>query len=194
MLRAALLRTGEGEENLLFVDVHHLVVDGVSWRVLVGDLEGLCAQQRAGREPRLAEPSTSFKRWAELLEQRASELGEERVEEWTSEERERAGRLPLDLEGGENRAESTETVSVSLDEEETGRLLRELPGAYRTQVNEVLLTGLGRALGEGTGSERVLVEVEGHGREEVFEGVDLSRTVGWFTTQGPVLLEVGGEA
>src|SRR6266700_3710191 len=71
MLRAALLRTGEGEENLLYVDVHHLVVDGVSWRVLVGDLEELCEQQRQGREPRLAEPSTSFKRWAELLEQRA---------------------------------------------------------------------------------------------------------------------------
>jgi len=151
--------------------VHHLVVDGVSWRVLVGDLEELCEQQRAGGEPRLAEPSTSFKRWAELLERRAGELGEERgggVDERGAGEGGKAAG-GAGREGG-NRAGSTETVSVSLDEEETGRLLRELPGAYRTQVNEVLLTGLGQALGEWSGSRWVEVEVEGHGREELFEG------------------------
>src|SRR6266496_4663680 len=112
MLRGALLRTGEGEENLLFVDVHHLVVDGVSWRVLVGDLEVACEQLLGGREVRLAEASTSFKRWSELLEERAGEAALlERVEEWTRPERVEAGRLALDLEGGENLASSAESVT-----------------------------------------------------------------------------------
>jgi non-ribosomal peptide synthase protein (TIGR01720 family) len=78
---------------------------------------------------------------------------------------------------------------VELTEAETRQLLQRLPAVYRTQVNEVLLAGLGEALGEWTGSRRVIVEVEGHGREEVFDGADLSRTIGWFTTMGPVVLE-----
>src|SRR5258708_2107834 len=101
-------------------------------------------------------------------------------------------RMPLDHEG-ENRVASVDVVTVELGEEETRRLLQGLPGAYRTRVNDVLLTGLGHALGEWAGSRVVCVELEGHGREEVFEGVDVSRTVGWFTTQGPVVLELEGD-
>jgi len=191
MLRAGLLRTSAGEDNLLFLDIHHLVVDGVSWRVLVGDLEVACEQLLSGREPRLAPATTPFKRWAELLHERAGAPDlVERVEQWTSPDREGARRLPTDLAGGENLVSTTDTVSVSLELEETRLLLQKLPAVYRTQINDVLLTGLGHVLAEWTGRHRVLVQLEGHGREEVFEGVDLSRTVGWFTTEAPVLLEV----
>jgi hypothetical protein len=185
MLRAALLRTPEGEANLLFVDVPHLVVDGVSWRVLVGDLRLACEQLLAGGEVRLPSASTSFKRWVELLGERAAGL------EPVQQERREAGRLPLDHEGGENLASNAESVTVELGEEETRELLQRLPGAYRTRISEVLLTCLGHALGEWSGSRVVQGELEGHGREKLFEGVDLSRTVGWFTTQAPVLLELG---
>ncbi len=82
------------------------------------------------------------------------------------------------------------SVTVRLDPERTRALLVEVPGVYRTQVNDVLLAALGRVLSEWTGCGRVVVDLEGHGREEVFEGVDLSRTVGWFTTMFPVALEV----
>jgi len=191
MLRAALLRTAAGEPNLLFLDVHHLVVDGVSWRVLIGDLEAACAQLLDGREPALPPATTPFKRWAELLEARAGEPDLlERLDEWTRPERERAGRLPVDLPDGRNLVSTADTVSVSLPAEETRLLLQKLPAVYRTQINEVLLTALGLVLAEWTGSRWVQVEVEGHGREEVFEGVDLTRTVGWFTTEAPVLLEL----
>jgi non-ribosomal peptide synthase protein (TIGR01720 family) len=81
-------------------------------------------------------------------------------------------------------------VSVSLSAEDTGTLLRTAPAAYRTRINDVLLTALGWALSRWTGQERVSVELEGHGREEVLEGVDLSRTVGWFTTIFPVAFDV----
>ncbi|TMC08483.1 MAG: amino acid adenylation domain-containing protein [Chloroflexi bacterium] len=191
MLRAALLATAAGEPNLLFLDVHHLVVDGVSWRVLIGDLEAACAQLLDGREPALAPATTPFKRWAELLEARAGEPDLlERLDEWTRPERERAGRLPVDLPDGRNLVSTADTVSVSLPAEETRLLLQKLPAVYRTQINEVLLTALGLVLAEWSGSRWVQVEVEGHGREEVFDGVDLTRTVGWFTTEAPVLLEL----
>ena len=79
-----------------------------------------------------------------------------------------------------------------LEEEETRQLLQEVPQAYQTQINDVLLAALGRVCGEWSGRDAVLVDVEGHGREEeVVEGVDLSRTVGWFTSMYPVVLEVG---
>ena len=191
MLRAGLLRTPAGEDDQLFLDIHHLVVDGVSWRVLVGDLEAACEQLLAGREPRLAPATTPFKRWAELLHERAADHDLlERVERWTSPDRGRALRLPADLAGGRNLVSTADMVSVSLEPEETRLLLQKLPAVYRTQINDVLLTGLGHVLAEWTGSHRVLVQLEGHGREELFEGVDLSRTVGWFTTEAPVPLEV----
>jgi non-ribosomal peptide synthase protein (TIGR01720 family) len=191
MLRAGLLRTPAGEDDLLFLDIHHLVVDGVSWRVLVGDLELASEQLRSGGEPRLAPATTPFKRWAELLHERAAAADLlERAERWTSPDRGRALRLPTDLAGGRNLVSTADTVSVSLEPGETRLLLQKLPAVYRTQINDVLLTALGHVLAEWTGSHRVQVQLEGHGREELFEEVDLSRTVGWFTTEAPVLLEV----
>jgi non-ribosomal peptide synthase protein (TIGR01720 family) len=85
-------------------------------------------------------------------------------------------------------------VEVSLSREETAALLCEVPAVYRTQINEVLLTALVVGMRSWTGAGQVLVELEGHGREEIGAGVDVTRTVGWFTTQYPVLLEVGAEA
>ena len=83
-------------------------------------------------------------------------------------------------------------MSVSLSAEETRALLQEVPEAYHTQINDVLLTALVQAFSRWTGARSLLVDLEGHGREEIFEDVDLSRTVGWFTTIFPVLLESGG--
>jgi len=101
--------------------------------------------------------------------------------------------VPLDHTGGRNTEGLSETVTVRMEEGETRRLLQEVPGAYRTEVNDVMLTGLVEGLRRWTGRGRWLVDLEGHGREEWFEGMDLSRTVGWFTTVYPVMLEVGEE-
>ncbi len=83
-------------------------------------------------------------------------------------------------------------MSSGLSEEETGALLREVAEAYRTRIDEVLLTALVQAVGAWTGRRRVLVDMEGHGREEIGEGIDVSRTVGWFTTHYPLVLEAEG--
>ena len=81
-------------------------------------------------------------------------------------------------------------MTVALDEAHTEALLREAGKAYRTEVNDLLLAALALAWNRFTGSPALLVELEGHGREEIFEDVDLSRTVGWFTTNCPILLRL----
>ena len=98
--------------------------------------------------------------------------------------------LPVDQVEGDSRAGTAETVVVTLGEEPTRALLQEVPAVYRTQVNDVLLTALAQAYVRWSGQGSLLVDLEGHGREELFDDVDLSRTVGWFTTLYPVLLHV----
>jgi non-ribosomal peptide synthase protein (TIGR01720 family) len=83
------------------------------------------------------------------------------------------------------------SVMSSLTEEETRALLTDVPAFYRSQINDVLLAALVKATQEWTGESSLLVNLEGHGREEIMEGVDLSRTVGWFTSMYPVLLDIG---
>src|SRR5207253_6003988 len=83
-------------------------------------------------------------------------------------------------------------VGVALDAEETRALIQDVPRAYRTGINDVLLAALARAVTAWTGGTRVLVDLEGHGREELFPDVDVSRTAGWFTTVHPVLLDLSG--
>jgi non-ribosomal peptide synthase protein (TIGR01720 family) len=176
MLRAALLRTPPGEPDLLLLDIHHLVVDGVSWRIIVSDL------QLALRGLPLPPPTTSFRQWSRLLERR--------VPSPPAEEAAAPVELPVDFADGENLAGGTEAVTVALDAEQTGRLLQQLPAAFRAQVQDALLTALAYSLCEWTGTASIAVDVEGHGREELDEPVDLSRTVGWFTTMAPVALEI----
>src|SRR5204862_6042261 len=91
---------------------------------------------------------------------------------------------------GENTVASEDSVWVALTEEETKALLTQVPAAYHTQINDLLLGALAQAISSWTGERALLVDLEGHGREALFEEVDLSRTVGWFTSMYPVLLEL----
>src|SRR5262249_20607140 len=100
--------------------------------------------------------------------------------------------LPVDYSVTEalNVTGSAQEISRSLDVLETERLLRDVPAIFHTQINDVLLMALAQAFSRWTGERRVLVDLEGHGREEIIENIDLSRTVGWFTTIFPVLLDL----
>ncbi|HEX7240435.1 MAG TPA: amino acid adenylation domain-containing protein, partial [Longimicrobiaceae bacterium] len=195
LLRAVYFDRGAERTGRLLLAVHHLAVDGVSWGVLVEDLERACAQLARGGEVRLPPKTTSFRAWAERLAEHAlaPELEAER-EEWLAAGGEAVAPLPADLPGGENLEAHARTVTLALTEEETHALVHEVPSAYRTQINDALLAGLARALGEWTGSRAVRVELEGHGREPLWEDVDLSRTVGWFTSVFPVTLDPGPDA
>jgi non-ribosomal peptide synthase protein (TIGR01720 family) len=135
--------------------------------------------------------TTSFKSWAERLREHAqSDAFKEEMPYWLSLFSEQIRALPMDTVEGENLVASARTVSASLSGEETRALLQDLPATFRTQINEVLLTALARVFSNWTDSSTVLLEMEGHGREEILEGVDLSRTVGWFTSIFPVVLRI----
>ncbi|MEU5261652.1 non-ribosomal peptide synthase/polyketide synthase [Amycolatopsis sp. NPDC021455] len=175
---------------LLFLAVHHLVADGVSLRLLLGDLETAYREAAAGAEIRLPATATAFTQWAHLLEQHVRSGGfDDDLEHWTQVARRVPAALPAD-HAGAGTTGSTRTLTVTLGAEDTDALLHRVPATYRTQVNDVLLSALGRALADRTGRDGVLIALEGHGREDVLDGVDLSRTVGWFTTQFPVALDL----
>ncbi|MFD9739332.1 amino acid adenylation domain-containing protein [Umezawaea sp. NPDC059074] len=188
LLNAALLHRVD-QRPLLLLAVHHLVVDGVSWRVLLEDLTSAYDQAARGEPVRLAAKTTSFREWAHrLLEHTATGGFADELEHWAATAA--ADRsLPVDHDGA-NTAGSTRTVAVRLDRDTTRALLQDVPGVYRTQVNDVLLSALGRALADWTGRHVLPVDLEGHGREDVVDGMDLSRTVGWFTSIFPVALDI----
>ncbi|GAA1024555.1 MULTISPECIES: non-ribosomal peptide synthetase [Amycolatopsis] len=183
----AVLFTFRDRPPQLFLTAHHLVMDGVSWRVLLGDLE------RAYRGEPLEPTGSSFTHWARTLADHVRTGGlDGEAEHWGSVLRGAETELPVDR-SGRNTAESARSVSVSLGKTETSALLQDVPGAYRTEVNDVLLSALARVLARWTGRSQVVLEMEGHGREDVAAPLDLSRTIGWFTAQYPVALTVPGD-
>ncbi len=198
--RGPLVRMGffdlgaEGGTRVLLV-IHHLAVDGVSWRILLEDLERAVRQLAAGAAIVLPAKTTSYRRWAERLEEHAgSGRLDAELDHWLAEGRGEPALLPLDGPGGENSVGSAETATVALGEEETRRLLREVPAAAGVEIDDVLLTALLLAVTRRTGGRSLRVELEGHGREELDESLDLSRTVGWFTALYPVQLELAEAA
>ncbi|ONI80244.1 hypothetical protein ALI22I_43490 [Saccharothrix sp. ALI-22-I] len=188
LVKAALFRA-DGHRPLLFLAAHHLVVDGVSWRVLLEDLASAYDQAARGEPVRLGAKTTSFKEWAHRLVEHTANGGFDDERDHWAETAAVDPSLPVDHDGI-GTAGSTRTVAVRLDAGTTRALLQDVPGVYRTQVNDVLLSALGRVLVDWTGRDRVVVDLEGHGREDLLDGVDLSRTVGWFTSIFPVALEV----
>jgi amino acid adenylation domain-containing protein/non-ribosomal peptide synthase protein (TIGR01720 family) len=192
IIRVALLSLGIDQPSRLLIIIHHLVVDGVSWRILLDDLQTGYQQLSRGETIQLPAKTTSFQYWAQQLSEYAqSEALSKELACWEKQSIKPVLRLPVDFEQGANTAVSAATVSVLLNETQTQALLQEVPKVYNTQINDVLLTALVQVVSKWTGGNSLLLELEGHGREDIFADVDLSRTIGWFTTLFPVLLELG---
>ncbi|MER7764187.1 amino acid adenylation domain-containing protein [Streptomyces sp. NPDC097619] len=189
LLKGVFLRSSDGTAPRLFLTVHHLVMDGVSWRILLEDLERVHAQLAAGLPAEPGPRTSSFRAWSERLTAhvRAGALDDE-LPYWQA-AADSVRPLPVDTPDAPDTFGATATATTVLDRAETEALLQQVPAAYRTRINDVLLTALGRTLADWTGSPTT-VALEGHGREELFEDVDLSRTIGWFTTIHPVALDV----
>ncbi|MGN9810963.1 amino acid adenylation domain-containing protein [Micromonospora sp. BQ11] len=186
----SVLFTGLDEGPRLLLVAHHLVVDVVSWRILLEDLAALIEQVRQGQEFVLPAKSSSWQQWAERLGQEAlSDTTAQELAYWL-EHVEPTRPLPVDGPDHENTTGRSRVYEASLSREETQGLLQAVPAAFDTRVNDVLLTAVASAVGSWTGDSHVRVDVEGHGREDLFDDVDLSRTVGWFTTISPVRLPV----
>ncbi len=191
VIRMVYFHLGKNKPGRLLTVIHHLVVDGVSWRILMDDIQTILQQLLQNKRVQLAEKSSSYRQWAQGLSDYAnSEEIQKEAEYWKRLTREKIEPLPIDIPGEKNLEEFTETLNISLSGEETSSLLQEVPSAYSTHINEVLLTALVRAFSRWTGRRKLLVEMEGHGREELFDDLDISRTIGWFTTIFPVLLDL----
>ncbi|QDC03898.1 amino acid adenylation domain-containing protein [Pseudomonas sp. SWI7] len=193
LLRAVLATLADGSQRLLLV-IHHLVVDGVSWRILFEDLQQAYAQCLAGQPVKLPSKTTAYKAWAQKLEAHAhSPALQGQKDYWMAQLRGQRADLPgVKVDAG-MQGHHAQTVQTRLDAQQTRRLLQQAPAAYRTQVNDLLLTALARVICQWTGEQAALIQLEGHGREELFDDVDLTRTVGWFTSVFPVKLPVSSD-
>ncbi|MGA9381124.1 MAG: amino acid adenylation domain-containing protein, partial [Phormidium sp.] len=198
LVQVAYFNLGENQPGRLLIVIHHLVVDGVSWRILLEDLQTAYQQlsqgfrecQPNGQPIGLPPKTTSFQDWAKHLQEYArTEVLKSELSYWLSDYTS-VSPIPVDYPQGENTVASANYISVSLNEAETQALLQDVPKAYKTQINDVLLTALVLVLSKWTNSQTVLFNLEGHGREDIIEGVDLSRTVSWFTTIFPVAIEL----
>ncbi|MFL6535139.1 MAG: condensation domain-containing protein, partial [Pseudomonas sp.] len=188
LLRGVLATLADGSQRLLLV-IHHLIVDGVSWRVLLEDLQQAYDQLQAGQPPTLPAKTTSAQAWAQRLQAHAGSAAlQGQVTYWQAQLEGARHDLPCDHPQGDLRRCHGAQVQTRLDKELTRRLLQQAPATYRTQVNDLLLTALARVIGRWTAQASTLIQLEGHGREALFDDVDLSRSVGWFTSLFPVRL------
>jgi non-ribosomal peptide synthase protein (TIGR01720 family) len=189
--RLALFRLPDGGQRLLAA-VHHLVVDGYSWRVLLEDLQTAYRQLSQGQPVSLPPASAPFAVWAHELGRTmaAGAIGVQ-ADYWAGQVAQ-ASDIPRDhLDVDTPRSEDVQGIDIVLDAEETRALLRAAQGVYDSAIDDLLLTALGRCLSDWAGGA-VLVDMEGHGREGDAADIDLSRSVGWYTTVYPVRLSGAG--
>ncbi len=196
LLRAAVFQLRIPQPDRLLLVIHHLAIDIVSWSILLEDLQSAYRQLSQARSLRMPAKTTSFRRWAERLNAYAQTPALcQQMQFWLSQPWGEVHPLPRDYsaELNANTEGSAQTVSQALSAEETHALLFAVPKAYRTQINEVLLAALVMTFARWTGQQVLLVHLEGHGREDILEEVELSRTVGWFTALIPLVLSLGNK-
>ncbi|MEZ2339469.1 condensation domain-containing protein, partial [Mucilaginibacter sp. RCC_168] len=189
VMRTGIFRLPDGDR--LLIVIHHLVVDGISWRILFEDIGTLYRQYQDGEELELPSKTDSFRLWSERLHEYAE--GERFLKErsyWEAQERIPVERLREDHPVSSNRTGDAGVVSLVLEESATAHLLSRVNQAYGTEINDILLTGLGLAVAQSFGNKSLLIGMEGHGREGVLPGIDVNRTVGWFTSVYPVILDM----
>ncbi len=194
LLRAAWFDLGPDRQPRLLLTIHHLVVDAVSWGILVPDLLAAYTQIAAGKPAVLPPASTSYAQWAETQARLARSEAMQREAAYWREIDQQAIPLPRDGLGHDYNTEGkADLVEVSLDSARTEQLLREVHGAYHTRIDDLLLAALMRAAGVWRGKRTLLLTVERHGREEIDPRLDISRTVGWFTSLFPLTLTLPDE-
>jgi amino acid adenylation domain-containing protein/non-ribosomal peptide synthase protein (TIGR01720 family) len=192
LVKVGLFKTDQGDHLLMVI--HHLVVDGVSWRILLEDFSMGYQQAAMGKEIKFPDKTDSYKDWAQKLIQYAESI--EIIKEldyWR--EIEIAIPVPLPVEHQIERKKKVmgnrEMIHMMLNEKETGLLINEVNKAYNTEINDILLTSLAITMKEWTNLEKVAVNLEGHGREGIIDNINITRTLGWFTSRFPVILKTG---
>ncbi len=187
LVAAAWLEFGPHRPARLLIAAHRLVIDGVSWRILFEHLqaayEQLVEQGRCELPPR----TSSLKTWVEQLQRHATSRAREELPHWSSTAAPAAG-LPVDRKEATLPLTLERSLAFSLTPEESRALLHDLPERHRSEIGELLIAALAKTLCGWSGQPHLQLDLEGHGREDLFDGVDLSQTVGWFASLYPVVL------
>ncbi len=191
LVQAGLLRSEA--EDYLFLTVHHLAVDGISWRILLEDLASAYEQAASGQEIKLPPKTMSFKTYTEQLADYAeSRQLLQQAEYWREIEHYETESLPYEqADLSQTPAKKRNTVSFTLTESETDALLKDVHSAYNTDTQDVLLASAVLAIQKWSPRHALKIALEGHGRQSEQAGADISRTVGWFTSIYPVLFRSG---
>ena len=190
ILRLTLFQKGGKAPPCLLLVSHHLVVDGVSWRILLEDLQkGYKQLDEAGKEPNFGSKSTSYKQWAAALKEYAqSEEIKGELDYWLQQQSD--WRLEPEFTRGQPVIQSSRAVTVGLTRPETQSLLKGAASGGKDQTIAALLVALGQSFASWSGERSLVIDLERHGREAVSEQIDLSGTVGWFTSIFPFKVEV----
>ncbi|MEC9375345.1 MAG: non-ribosomal peptide synthase/polyketide synthase, partial [Pseudomonadota bacterium] len=190
MLKALLFKLGENDPDKLLIVIHHLSVDWVSWPILLEDIENFYSALKNGNKPKLPAKTSSVQQWVEKIHEYAS--SEELLQEisyWQQQPWDSSLAIPIDKKSGKNTESTIDQITVNLDKKLTNSLLTTAPQKYHAQANDIILTAIALAITEWSKSNVALISMEGHGREDIFDEINITRTVGWFTSLYPVLLQ-----
>lgn len=197
LMRAVLVHSQDSEQNeaRLLLVLHHLIVDGVSWRILLDDIQTLFQQSMQGAALKLGAKTSSYQQWSLFLQEYAlSDEVQQQRDYWGKVTQTYASNLLSALQHqGAGLATATGknqmgSVQFKLDANVTKQLLTECGSAYRTQIQELLLAAVCLGIQQFCGDQQVSIDMEGHGRESLTESLDISETLGWFTSIFPVHL------
>lgn len=181
--------------SIVYIWIHHLVIDGISWRILIEDLIAAFKQLSEKKDIQFPLKSNSFKQWSERISEYAFQ---ERYQPHVSYWEQMLQKVEVDSTdilcfNSDNASfDSSSSVRCSLDDRSTELLLKESHAAYNTEINDLLMAALTLALNKWTGKQSFLINMEGHGRENILDDLNINRTVGWFTSSFPVLLSAEG--
>ncbi len=194
LVKVAFLELRSQQNSYLLITIHYLLVDAISWQILLEDLQTAYQQLSQGEVIYLPNQTTSFQRWTQCLQEYAqtSEIIQEQ-DYWLAKVQKHFYSLPVDYSVSENTAANADIVSISLDKQETQALLKNVNKAYNTQITDILLTALVQGFAKWTGEKQLWVDIEDNSRETILKdlnNISLSRTVGLFKTCFPIILDI----
>ncbi len=189
LFKAVLFKTNQGDH--LQIVMHHLIVDGVSWRIILEDMTSAYEQAEKNEEIEFPKKTDSYKLWTEKLNEYAnSRKVLKELEYWKQIDGTPVKPLPKDYIHENICHDADGSIAITFTKEETHTLLSNVNKAYNTEINDILLIALGMAISDWTNESNVAIWMEGHGREEIIKEIDIKRTVGWFTSIYPFILDM----
>lgn len=192
LIRLVLFKTSDGDH--LLIVIHHLVVDGISWRILLEDFAKAYVQILKGQGMEFPYKTNSYKEWAEKLSEYA--MGDELKNEisyWNNIKKAGAKASLRGRKKYEDRIRDRTDMPIVFSEEATNRI-KNASNKLNISMDSILLAAIGLSIKEWAGPDKITVDLEGHGRHDIIDNINITRTVGWFTSLYPVIVDVSGES